>query len=177
MAESFDRILAAARRRVSLNVLLAQCALVLAAAAVPAAVVVVVQRAIAVQLIFIWTIWAFVVLVGVCAGVLWYRRRPGRMRTALLVDERLALRERFSTALAVAGMDAPFALAAIEDARRVARSANLEGYFPVGLSSRWLHAVGGWFIVLMLALLLPELDVFGRAGEKRGRQEKAERLS
>ena len=66
------------------------------------------------------------ILIGLAATVaavaaVWTRStRPSEVELAVLVDERLDLKERISTALAVRERSDPFARAACEDAVRVA---------------------------------------------------------
>lgn len=89
---------------------------------------------------------------------------------AIAADERLGLAERLSTAVAIAGDDSPFAMAAIADAREKAAGIRVAQSFPVALPRRWRH-----FAVTLAAflavLMMPQFDLLGRkaAYEKRER--------
>ena len=73
---------------------------------------------------FVPWIWVAPALAGVAAviGLMWWQhRRATEQHVAVVVDERLDLREKLSTALCVQGRDDAFAQAAIEDAVSAAR--------------------------------------------------------
>ena len=78
---------------------------------------------------FVPWMWVAPALAGLAAviGLLWWRqRRATEQHVAVVVDERLDLREKLSTALCVQGRDDAFAQAAIEDAVNVARDARTQ---------------------------------------------------
>ena len=135
MAEQFERILRTAGRRTSMNVLLEQCARTLVVAGGVAAAAVIVQSALGVYFIVGWTGLGFAAAAAVATLVLWVRYRPSAMATAGLIDRRLLLRERFSTTLATAGTNEPFAQAARQEARQTAQRVSARGRFPIRLSS------------------------------------------
>ncbi len=87
----------------------------------------------------------------------WSRRRRSELQVALEVDERLALREKLSTALHCSDRTDPFAQAAVEDAVTTARDPKVrekvKRYFSVPSPHRWwmsplivLLAVALWFV-------------------------------
>ena len=59
-----------------------------------------------------------------------YEKQPSRMQASLLLDERLGLRERFSTTLALADSDDPFAKAARVESLAAIQRVDLRGHFP-----------------------------------------------
>src|SRR6185437_7574194 len=58
-------------------------------------------------------------------------RRPSKLDAAVAIDERLALKEKFSTALFARSMKDPFAAAAVKDAEATADNVSLYKRFPV----------------------------------------------
>ncbi len=96
------------------------------------------------------------------AGVgLYALRRPRKMDVACALDDRLRLRERVSTALALADSDDPFARAAVAEAHSMADRFDGRRAFPVRPTRRWLVAGGVWLAVVSVALFVPTVDVFG----------------
>jgi hypothetical protein len=176
MAEAFDRILRTVGRRTSINVLLEAAGLTLSAGAAAAAAAVIVQRTTALHLWQTWTAAAFLAAILMATLLWWFPRRPGRMQAAILADQRLALRERFSTALATEKLSDPFARAARVDALDAARRASPQGRFPIRMSKRWAYAGGGWLVVMVLALLLPDMDLFGRHKEQQDKLQLAQQI-
>ena len=108
--------------------------------------------------------------------VLWIVKRPNRLQTALLIDKRLALKERFSTSLALEASEDPFVLAAKNEAEQVAKSIELRRHFLIRPSQSWLYAAGVWLIVVAIALFVKnkkakapkvfQLDKYGLRDEK-----------
>ncbi len=75
---------------------------------------------------FVPWVWVGPVLGGLAIGValfLWMRQRPTEAHVALVVDDRLELREKLSTAIHCQGRDDAFAQAALQDAVAVASDA------------------------------------------------------
>lgn len=58
-------------------------------------------------------------------------RKPSREQAAAAIDERLRLKEKFSTAIYVRPSSDPFAMAAVHDAERTAENVNLAKQFPI----------------------------------------------
>ena len=118
---------------------------------------------------WVWVAPALAVLGLAIAALLWMRSRPGEHHVALLVDERLDLREKLSTALHVANRDDAFARAAVEDAVNVARDPQnherARRHFRVA-------APGGWWVspsliaLAALVSLLEPMDLFARPVEE-----------
>jgi len=88
-------------------------------------------------------------------------RRPGRHQAAVAIDEKLLLKEKFSTALYVRPSKDPFAIEAVRDAERTADNVVLRKQFPVKVP----QAAGGTALavifVFLTAWLAPTLDLFG----------------
>lgn len=162
----FRRHLARARRREGANRFLAQLAqtLIIAAAAVLAALIA--ERLFAVTVLTRATLSA---AGGAAAAALLARfllTRPDGAHIALLLDARLGFKERFTTSLAFAASDDPFALAARQEAAAAAGKLDLRGRFPVRLTRPWIHAGGLWLLALLVFALMPVLDLLGREEER-----------
>ncbi len=92
--------------------------------------------------------------------VAWLLKRPSRMDVALLVDERLGVKERFSTTLALAESRDPFASAARQEAYERAAGVNVARGLPLRMSRRWAWSAGSWALVAVVACL-PTWDLLG----------------
>src|SRR5579884_1591106 len=100
-----------------------------------------------------------VTVVASLAYTIW--RRPTRAEAAVAIDEKLALKEKFSTALYVRPSNDPFAKAAVYDAEKTAEKLDLGKRFPI----QWPKALGGTAFAAAVAvttfLCLPKFDLFG----------------
>lgn len=115
--------------------------------------------------------WLLGGLIAAAGAALAYAiiRRPTSHEAAIAIDERLALKEKFSTALYARGSSDPFAQAAVRDAEHTADNVSLHKRFPLAFPRAAYTAV----IVAAFALaltLLPTIDLFGRQVEQQ-RQE------
>lgn len=109
--------------------------------------------------------------VGTMFGVaLGLARWPGRTTSALRADARLGLDERLSSALAAG--DGPMAELLHADATRCAAAIKLRESFPVelGLSAQALPLLAA---LLVVAVLVPELDLLGRGRARTARAAQA----
>ena len=131
MRQALESKLQRVRVRCGLNVVLRQMAVVLAVAGVVAAAAVLAERVFSFPLVNAWTLGGLAGAIALLVAGLSLLRTPRRMQVAVLVDEQLAFRERFSTALALADSDDPFARAAAAEAHRAAERRNVRGRFPV----------------------------------------------
>jgi len=177
MGTRFDRKLRNARVRCSLNVLLEQLGLLLALAGIAAALAVLTERALAIRFVQPWNFLAFLGAAGLVGAVLCFLKRPSRVKVAVLLDERLATRERFSTALMMAGSDDPFARAACREAHEAAEGVDARGRFPIRPSRRWAWAAAFWTVFGGVALFLPDLDVMGYGAQQKKEQERLNQLA
>ena len=108
--------------------------------------------------------------------LLWLLKQPSRMQVSLLLDERLKLHERFSTTLAFADSDDPFADAARSEARQKAEQANLQGHFPIRPSRCWTYAISTWLIAATLIFFMPQKDLLGFMRKDRQEQQRARQI-
>lgn len=110
-----------------------------------------------------WVGPALLGLAAVVSIVWWRQRRASEQHVALVVDERLELREKLSTALCVQGRDDAFAQAAMEDGVNAARDPRTQELvrrrFKVEPPRLW------WISPLlilcaMLMSIVPQMDLF-----------------
>jgi len=176
MLEPFEKTVRTVWVRCSVNLLLRHTGRVLTAAGIVAVLIVLGERLLALNLIYSDTmlmVWGVAVAAIL---LLWLLRQPSRMQVSLLLDDRLRLHERFSTTLALAASEDPFAAAARREARLAARRVNLKGRFPVRPSRCWTYAVSTWLIAGVLILALPQKDLLGLLSRNRKEQEQARQL-
>jgi len=159
--KSFAKKISAVRLRCSTNLLLRQIGTVLAAGGAVAVLVVLIERLLAVTVRTPSTLWAFAGVAALMTVIPWLLRVPSRMQASLLLDERLGLKERFSTTLALAESDDPFARAARAESLRTVQQANLKGHFPIELSRSWYLSGGIWLLVTALFMFMPQKDLLG----------------
>lgn len=96
---------------------------------------------------------AAVVLASI-AGMLFRERTPSPIAMASVVDHRLGLKDRLSTALAVRERSDPFAVAAVDDAVQVANEQGVSASYARALPFSWPRLWWGGPGVLALAWLL-----------------------
>ncbi|MHC4228079.1 MAG: hypothetical protein ACYSW0_11690, partial [Planctomycetota bacterium] len=161
MLKPLDKRIRSVRVRCSVNLLLRHAGRVLVAAGIIAVLTVLTERLLAFSVINSGTVWIFWGAAAVLVLLLWLLRQPSRMQVSLLLDDRLRLHERFSTTLALAGSEDPFAGAARNEARQSAGHANLRGHFPIRPPKCWIYAVSTWLIAGLLVLYMPQKDLLG----------------
>ena len=176
MGPGFDRKLRQVWLRCHANLLLDELALALTGAGVIAAIAVFAERLLATGAMRPWMLPGLLGAAAATAMAVWLRRRPSLMAVAVLIDDRLNLRERFSTALALAESPDPFAVAACAEARQRALRLDVKGKFGLRLSRRWLYSLSSWIVAGAVVLFLPTLDVFGHGKGEQTRREQAQQL-
>jgi len=170
MRQALERRLRNARVRHGANLLLGCLGAALFCAGAAAALAVTADRLFSLELLRPALAGVLAGAAVAAAGAWWAWRLPRRMEVALLVDERLALKERFSTAVALSASDDLFARAAVREAHQKAESVRIAGQFPVRPTRRWLAATAAWVLAAGLFVLMPPLDILGRAAEQRRQQ-------
>ncbi|MGE5611908.1 MAG: hypothetical protein ACM359_21860 [Bacillota bacterium] len=111
-------------------------------------------------------LWVAVGLTVVAALIVAIQHRPTEKAAAVAIDERLALKEKFSTALSVRHMKDPFAQAVVLDAELTAERVQPLGHFRLRFPRTGYAtlSVGG---LALLALLLPQMDLLGREERRK----------
>lgn len=170
MKTPLEQKLRQAKRRCTINLLLECLAWAALACGGAIALAVTAERLLAPGWMRPWMLAPAGGVAVVAALVAWILRRPAALAVAVLVDERLALRERFSTALAFSGSDDPFARAACADAQSAASAAKLREHFPIAPTPRWAFALIAWVLAAMAWLLVPPLDLSGWASSDAGKK-------
>ena len=116
-------------------------------------------------------VWFFAGLaVAVAVGVgyaIW--RRQTRQHAAVAIDERLGLKEKFSTALHVRRSADPFAAAAVRDAEVTAERVHLQDKFPVRVPLTWVFTIAVALAAVLTQWRLEPMDLFGRKAEENRR--------
>ncbi|MCS7033368.1 MAG: hypothetical protein NZ561_05150, partial [Phycisphaerae bacterium] len=117
--------------------------------------------------------WAGLGTAILAAGVVGVLRRPSALAAAVAIDEKLRLKEKFSTALSMrSAKDDPFVAAAISDAERTAQqvSGSLRRHFPLrfpGIGYATISSVG---LAIAAFLFLPAMDLVGVEARRVARQ-------
>jgi len=173
-SKAFGQKINAVRLRCSVNLLLGQTGRVVATVGAGTVLVVLVERLLAVTIRTPGTLWGVGAVAVLLILVPWLLKVPGRMQASLLLDERLKLSERFSTTLALADSDDPFARAARAESLRTVQQANLKGHFPIDLSPSWYYGAGIWLIVVALFFFLPQKDLLGFMRDRQKKQQQAQ---
>ena len=96
-------------------------------------------------------------------------RQPSLLATAMKIDDRLGLKERYSTALSSRGESDPFARAAVLDAEKTADSVSLSHRFPYHFPRLGYWTLGAILALVAVDQLVPQMDLFGRE-QKRQQQ-------
>src|SRR5439155_1976357 len=78
-----------------------------------------------------WLLWGGVGAAALAALVYAIVRRPTRHDAAVAIDQKLSLKEKFSTALYARPLGDEFAQAAVRDAERTADNVSLHKRFPL----------------------------------------------
>jgi hypothetical protein len=105
--------------------------------------------------------WAGLAAAIVAAMVYAFVRRPDRHRAAVLIDQRLGLKEKFSTALYARPLADPFAQAAVTDAERTADSVDLGRRFPLAFPRPAFATIAIALVAFFTSFMQPQ-DLFGR---------------
>jgi len=179
MLETIEKKLRSVWFRCSINLLLKHTGRVLTAVGIIVLMAVLIDRLLALGItdsvnsrVILYFSGAAIAMVF----LLWLMKQPSRMQVSLLLDERLKLSERFSTTLALADSEDPFADAARREARHKAEHVNLQGHFPIRPSQCWIYAVNTWLIALALILFMPQKDLLGLLRKEKQEQQAAEQL-
>jgi hypothetical protein len=109
-----------------------------------------------------WVIWIGAGFCVVGAAVWSFVNRANAVQAATAIDERLRLKERFSTAMYLRGSSDPFAQAAVRDAELTAQRVNLAKQFPLSFPKPVYTTMGMVLAAFLLAQFVQPLNLFGR---------------
>jgi hypothetical protein len=139
---------------------------VLIIAAVTAIIAVLVEKLFALNVIDSITLSVFCTIFAAVILGIWIYKQPSKMQITLLLDERMKLKERFSTAYKISDLHDEFSEAARNEALSKVQSINLSHSFPIRLSKGWTYTGVLWLVVLLLFAILPQKDLFGIKSKK-----------
>jgi hypothetical protein len=176
LSKAFKRKVRAVRIRSALNLLLRQGGWVVLCAAGVTIAAVLVERLLALTILTPVTLGVFAASASLLVVIPWLLKIPTPMQASLLLDERLGLRERFSTTLALAASEDPFAQAARVESSRVIEAADPRKHFPIRPTSTWAYGAALWVIVVALVLFLPQKDLLGLMRRREQRDLNARQL-
>lgn len=112
------------------------------------------------------------VVSGLIAFALALRAAPSPLGAAVAIDDRLGLKEKFSTALVIAGDADPFAQLAVADALRASGRVDLRRKFPLTWP-RTFMGVPFWALVILLTLWLVPALKFAKEAEAAQQEQQA----
>jgi len=179
MLKTLEKKLRSVWVRCSINLLLKHTGRVLTAIGIIVMLAVLIDRLLAfgiIDSVNSRAILSFSAAAIVLILLLWLLKQPSRMQVSLLLDERLKLRERFSTTLALADSDDPFANAARSEARQKVEQANIQGHFPIRPSKCWMYAISMWLIAAAIIFFMPQKDLLGFLRKDRQQQQLTRQL-
>jgi hypothetical protein len=111
--------------------------------------------------------------VAISAGYA-FVNKPTRAQAAAAIDDRLRLKEKFSTAIYVRPSSDPFAMAAVRDAERTADDVVLGKHFPVSFPKPAYTTIGLAALAFCLAQFMQPMNLFG---QKQNLQKKQEQVA
>ena len=120
-----------------------------------------------------WWLMGGGVMVGSVALSAWLRR-PQAYEAAVAIDERLQLKEKFSTALIVRPSKDPFAQATVRDAEATADNIQLQRQFPITFPKVGYGALAMIVLAITLGLWMKPMDLFGYQEVKKEQSKKVD---
>jgi hypothetical protein len=94
-------------------------------------------------------------------------RRPSKQDAAVAIDERLGLKEKFSTALYIRKSDDPFAAAAVRDAEQTAQNVSLHKRFPLEFPKAFLITLIVALLALCIQSFMTPMDLLGKEAHQK----------
>lgn len=168
-----ERRVRSAGVRITLNTLMEQIALALVIGAAAFALLLLIDRSFAVvtpPALLVWAPLSLAVAIGGAGVVL---RHSTRLNSAMALDRAAGLKERISTAVALAGDKDPFVRAAIADADRAAAAVNVRHAIPLRVPKLAPWSVSSLISAALLFWLMPELNLFAASKADESAQELA----
>lgn len=167
-----DRQVRQAHTRITLNILFEQLAVGLLIGAAVFGMLLLVDRIFAFTVPFQIIAYAPLALfigVSVIGALL---RKESRLTAAVALDQAAGLKERISTAVALAGSPDPFVRAAIADANQAAGGVRVGAAIPLRLPKLLPWSISSALAAALLFWLMPELNLFA-ATQKEDTDEQA----
>ncbi|MBN1974489.1 MAG: hypothetical protein JW787_12695 [Sedimentisphaerales bacterium] len=161
MHKIFEKNIQKVRVRCSINLLLRYAGQVLIIAGVIAILAILLQKLLALNVISTNTLAVYLIIFAAAIFGIWLYKQPNKMQISLLLDERMKLKERFSTTFKISDARDEFSEAARNEAIEKAQSLDLQGHFPIKLCKGWAYTGALWLTVLLLFAYLPQKDLLG----------------
>lgn len=177
MPREFESKLRRARFNCSVNLLLETAGRVFVIAGGIVIFAILAERLLALSVFNKQTVVGLGLLTAAVVVGMWYWRQLSSMQVALLVDERLRLQERFSTVLAMEGVDDPFARQACQESRRAIEGVDVSKHFPVRPTQFWFYVLGVWVFALGLMMFMPQKDLLGFLDKKEQEEKQAKEIA
>ena len=170
----FNRKLRQARVRCAIDVLLSQIMWVGLGTGLLALMGLLIQRLLAVTTWAPWVGYAIGGAAGALVVTLCWIRLPKRLQVGVLLDERLGLDERLSTALALEASEDPFVQCARAEALKTAETVVPRQCIAIRPGRAWWGTVLTWAVFVSVFLWFPQKDLLGLNEKKeQAIQEKA----
>ena len=171
-----DTHVAAVQRKLTLGIFVEWMATSAFVLAVLALLTILLQRAlhVGVPREALWVGLGLVVLVAIIFTVM---NRPSREAAAVAIDEKLALKEKFSTALHVRRMADPFAQAVVRDAEQTAEKVRLQGQFPLTFPKAGYGTIFVAVMALLAFMWVPQMDLLGKKAALVKKQEEERKIA
>ena len=173
---SLDTHVAAVQRKLTLGIFVEWFAVSAFVLAVLALLTILLQRALLVG-IPRETLWVGIGLVLLVAIFFTILNRPTRQAAAVAIDQKLSLKEKFSTALHVRGIADPFAQAVVRDAEQTAEKVRLQGQFPLEFPKAGYGAIFVGVIALLAFMWVPQMDLLGKKEALAKKQEEERKIA
>ena len=153
-----DTHVAAVQRKLTLGIFVNWLAMTAFVAAVLALLTILSQKVLPfrVPLLLLWIALGAILAVSLLMAMI---HRPSPAAAAVAIDDKLQLKEKFSTALHARGLADPFAQAVVRDAEQTAGRVHLAGQFPVSVPRTGYWAIGV-AIMAGVSLMLPHWNLF-----------------
>ena len=171
-----DTHVAAVQRKLTLGIFVEWFAAAAFVLAVLALLTILLQRALLVG-IPRETLWVGLGLVLLVAIIFTVMNRPTRAAAAVAIDQKLSLKEKFSTALHVRGMADPFAQAVVRDAEQTAEKVRLQGQFPLAFPKAGYGAIFVGVIAFLAFMFVPQMDLMGKKEALAKKQEEERKIA
>lgn len=109
-------------------------------------------------------LWIGLGVMGIAALVCTFLRAPSRGFAAVALDEKLGLKEKMSTALALGSKRSqdPFIDAMVRDAEQTAAGVQLSGQFPLTFPRMGYFAIGTAIVAALSLKFIPQINLFDK---------------
>jgi RNA polymerase-binding transcription factor DksA len=174
-----ERKVTRARQRLMANILLDGAAVAILIATGLWGLVFLVERVFVFH-IPVWTAaWLALALAAVITVVMAYYRRVSPLEAAAVVDQSAGLKERLSTALALARSPAAdaFAQLAVVDAEKRAATVHVPAYVRYRAPRLWPWTTAAVVAAVILGFTMPELNLLARGKDKQHEEQLAAALA